>query len=81
MPGADADRDDRLPSAMITISPWRSAKWAGSRRQPLGVDQQRAAHVERERERPQRALQRAVGNEAATSRPTPIAVLIASPQT
>ena len=46
------------PSAMITISPWRSAKCSGIMPPAARVDHQRAADVEHQRERPQRALQR-----------------------
>ena len=70
------------PSAMSTISPWRSAKWCGTSRQPSVPMKQRPAHVEQQRERPQRALQRAVGERGGDrAGRTPIAVLTASPST
>ena len=88
MPSTAADDDARVdarprrrrrsprstrPSAMITISPWRSAKWPGTSFQPLEPKKYGPPMSSSERERPQRALQQPVGERGATSSPTPIA--------
>ena len=49
------------PSAMITISPWRSAKWLGRELPALGAEHVGPADVEEQGERPQAALEPAVG--------------------
>ena len=54
---------------MITISPWRSAKWPGTSFQPELSITQGPAHVERQRERPERALERAVGERCRHEQP------------
>ena len=57
------------PRAMITIRPWRSAKCAGHELPALGAEEVRPAHVEQQRERPQRALERAVGERCGHQQP------------
>ena len=57
------------PRAMITISPWRSAKWPGRAASPRRRRSSGPAVVEQQRERPERALQQPVGKRGADQQP------------
>ena len=71
------------PSAMITIRPWRSAKWRGHRASsPRRRRSTGPAMSSSRRDHPERALQRRRRRtSAATSSPTPTAVPPARPTT
>ena len=58
---ADADRDDRLAQRDDHDQAVTLGEVGRLKAPALRVDEQRAGHVERDRERPQRALERAVG--------------------
>ena len=64
-PGADADRDDRLAERDDDDQPVALGEVAWHQLPALRAEQHRPAHVERERERPQRALRRPVGERRA----------------
>ena len=69
------------PSAMITISPWRSAKWPGSSRHPPGSITSGPAMSNPSAAAHSRPWSRPSANDAPTSSPVPSAVLASRPQT
>ena len=80
--GAHADRDDRLAERDDHDQPVALGEMCWHQLPALGAEQERAAHVERERDHPERALHPSRRpSDAASSRPTPIAVLAPRPVT